>query len=606
MSMTATPRVPLDQLARLPSFYAPSVDWQGRRVAYYADHSGRMELYVLDLPDGSPRRVSNGEIPRSLHAGFVWNRAGTAIVFPKDAGGNEQHDLHRLDLAGGATTQLTDHPDCQEYPLEFSPDDQWLLVAANRQGQLNLWRIRADGSDYTRLTNYASPVFSGTWSNDGQWIAYNTNESTDLRNVDGYLMRADGSEQRRLFHVQDGTQDAVIAWSKDGRLLSVMSDASGVNRPGLLDLASGEVRWLGEEGVDESPAGFSDDGRWLVCLRNQDSEVRPVLYDTTTGAPRELVLPPGLAAGSDFALDDSALLLQYTTDDRRSSLLLYRLTDDTVTTLLPAEHGSIDPSVFVTSEHVWYRSADGLQIPALLYKPRDIPAGVRLPAIVNVHGGPTAQWLRGFDPFAQFLVDRGYVVLEPNVRGSTGYGREFREMNRLDWGGGDLEDVVAGAGYLTSLPYVDGGRLGLFGGSYGGFMTYLATVKRPELWKAAVAWVGITDLKLMYGESMPHFQYILRAQLGDPIEQAELWADRSAVNFAGALRARLLMLHGVNDPRCPVTQARAFRDALRALGRKEGEDFEYVEFADEGHGSTDIDQKLRAFTLLADFFERSL
>lgn len=606
MSTTTTSRIPLEELVRLPNYFFPSVSWGQDRVAYYADRTGRVELYVQDLPDCAPRQVGHGEMPRALHAGFVWNRAGSGIVFSKDVDGNEQHDLYRIEIDDGQVTRLTEHPDCQEYAAEFSPDDQWLLVATNREGQLNLWRMHPDGSDYTRLTNYPNPVGSGTWSNDGQWIAYNTNESADLRNTDGYIMRADGSEARRVFRVSEGTQDYVAAWHPEGRLLAVTSDASGDNRAGLLELETGAVRWLGREGMNESAAGFSRDGRWLLCLRNRESQVRPILYEVSTGAERELKLPPGIAAGSDFALDDTAILVSYSTEDRRPSLLLYRLADDTSQTLLPAEYGRIDPSLFVTGEHIWYQSADGRQVPALLYHPRDIPAGTRLPAIVHVHGGPTGQFFRGFDPFAQVLVAQGYVVLEPNIRGSTGYGREFRELNLRDWGGGDLEDVAAGAGYLQSLPSVDPARLGIFGGSYGGFMTYIASVKRPELWKAAVAWVGITDLRRLYDSSMEHFKYYLRAQMGDPDKLAALWSDRSAVHFAANLEARLLIVHGVNDPRCPIEQARIFRDALLGNGKTLGEDFDYVELAEEGHGSTDIDQRLRAFRLMTDFFARHL
>jgi dipeptidyl aminopeptidase/acylaminoacyl peptidase len=599
-------RVPLEELARLPSFYAPSVSWKQDKVAWYADHTGRIELYVAELPGGAARQISNGEPPRALHAGFTWNRAGTAIVFAKDVDGNEQHDLFRIDVDSGQVARLTDHPGCQEYPVEFSPDDAWLLVATNRGGQLNLWRIRADGSEYTQLTHYPNPVGAGTWSHDGGWIAFNTNESPDLRNTDGYVMRADGSEARRVFRVSEGTQDAVVAWSPDDRLLAVLSDASGVSRPGLLDVATGEVRWLGDEGVNESPAGFSTDGRWLVCHRNQDSEIRPVLFDVATGQRRELKLPPGLAGGSDFALGDTALLVAYTTEDRRPALLLYHLADDSWQVLVEPQYGGIDPSVFVTGEHVWYTSADGRSIPALLYRPRQIADGTRLPAVVGVHGGPTGQWFRNFDPFAQFLVDRGYVLLLPNVRGSTGYGREFRELNRRDWGGGDLDDVAAGAQYLKELPYVDQERLGIFGGSYGGYMTYMATVKRPGLWKAGVAWVGITDLKALYDSSMEHFKYYLRAQMGDPEQDAALWADRSAANFAANLAAKLLIVHGTNDPRCPIEQARLFRDRLLVAGKTPGEDFEYVELTEEGHGSTDVEQKLRIYRLLDDFFARQL
>jgi dipeptidyl aminopeptidase/acylaminoacyl peptidase len=274
--------------------------------------------------------------------------------------------------------------------------------------------------------------------------------------------------------------------------------------------------------------------------------------------------------------------------------------------ILAADHGSIDPSVFVSSEHVTYPSFDGLEIPALLYAPRDVDDGERLPAIVHVHGGPTGQFFRIFDLFAQFFVDRGFIVLAPNIRGSTGYGVEFRDAALRDWGGADLEDVAAGANYLETLPYVDPDRLVLFGGSYGGFMTLIAATKKPELWHAAVAWVGISDLHAMYEESEEHFKYFLREKMGDPEADAQLWRDRSAVNFAQDLKAKLLMIHGVNDPRCPVSQSRIFRDRLVELGYTEPDDFEYVELAEEGHGSQDIDQRQRVFRILGDWLDKTL
>ena len=129
---------------------------------------------------------------------------------------------------------------------------------------------------------------------------------------------------------------------------------------------------------------------------------------------------------------------------------------------------------------------------------------------------------------------------------------------------------------------------------------------QPSRARAAVAWVGISDLPLMYGESKEHFKYFLREQMGDPEGNRDLWADRSAINFAADLKAKLLMIHGANDPRCPVSQSRVFRDRLVELGRVEGVDFDYVEFEDEGHGSLDIEQKIRTFQILADWLEKAL
>lgn len=598
--------IPLEELARLPTFLLPTVSWQRDKVAFYWDKTGRMELHALDLASGEVTQVSHGQVPRSIRTGFVWSRDGQSVVFGKDKDGDEQHNLFRLDLQSGEVTQLTDNPDTQEHALEFSPDDEWLLVNANLKGQMNLFKLHLERQEYVRLTDHAFPAVNGQWSPDGSQVAYVTNETQNLVNRDVYLCQADGGNQRRLLHLREGSQDTLAAWSPDGKTLLVTSDASGDNRVGLCEVATGEVRWLTPEGLNEYAIKFSANGRYVSALRNQDSMVRPVVYDVATGEGRLLNLSPGFGVGASFFDDDNKLLVAYDTDTRRPELLAYDLTNDTHEVLLPAEYGSIDPALFVEHEYVHYTSSDGLDIPAVLYKPQNVSKGAKLPAIVIVHGGPTGQFFRNFNPYAQFLADRGYVLLMPNVRGSTGYGVKFRDMNLKDWGGGDLEDVAAGAAYLKSLPYVDADRIGVYGGSYGGYMTFIATVKKPDLWKAAVAWVGISDLHRMYESSMEHFKYFLRQMMGDPEADADLWRDRSAVHFMENLKAKLFIVHGVNDPRCPVEQARIARDRLLELGKVEGEDFEYVELGEEGHGSSDIGQKIRSYRLLADFMERRL
>jgi dipeptidyl aminopeptidase/acylaminoacyl peptidase len=609
------PRIPLEDLCRLPSFFFPLVSWKGDRVAFYWDKTGRLELFVMDLATRSVRQVSHGETPRALRTGFAWTRDDKEIAFGKDTGGNEQHDIYAIDVETSAVRQLTSDPSAEEHAGEWSPDDQWLLVNTNKRlpespdkpGQLNLWKVKRDGSSYVPLTRHAFPAFATGWSKDGTKIAYVTNEDmTDLKNRDGYIVDPAGGTPRKVWSVRKGSQDSFGGWHPDSRRIAVASDASGDNRVGILDTETGEVRWLSAEGIEEHPLRFSKDGKMLACVRNRESSVTPVIYDVATGKARTLKLPEGYAVGAQFFDEDRKLLVTYSTDVTRSSLVAYDLATDTYETLLDAEYGSIDRAVFVNAKHVYYPTFDGKQIPAILYTPKDIAPGEKLPAIVHVHGGPTGQWFRGFDPFAQFLADRGFVVIEPNIRGSTGYGVEFRDAAIKDWGGADLEDVAAAATYLKTLPYVDGSRLVVFGGSYGGFMTFIAATKKPDIWRAAIAWVGISDLHRMWDESKEHFRYFLREQMGDPEKDRALWRDRSAIEFAHQLKAKLLMVHGVNDPRCPVSQSRIFRDRLLELGKKEGRDFEYVELGEEGHGSADIQQKIRTFTILADYLDRVL
>ncbi|MCI4369025.1 MAG: S9 family peptidase, partial [Thermoplasmata archaeon] len=499
------------------------------------------------------------------------------------------------------------------FALELSPDDRSVLFLSNAPGrggrrQLNLWRVPADGGTPSQLTEYAFPVgFGGLagHSPDGRSIAYSANESEDLKNADIYVARSDGSSPERVLRVREGSVDGPASWHPDGHRIAVNSDATGTQRPGILDLGTREIRWLGKDGEDESVVEFSPDGRRLLTLRHHGVQIDPHVYDVDSGEGQRLPLDGGVTLRLAFAKDNDSVFCAFSSPTRRPEFVLLRPGQPT-TVLRAADYGSIDPTRFANCRVVRYLAPDGRSIEALLYSPPHIAAGARLPALVEVHGGPTAQFFRNFNTLAQCLVSRGIVLLQPNIRGSTGYGSEFRDLNRNDWGGADLSDVVAGAEYLAGLPFVDPTRVGVWGGSFGGFMTYLATVKRPELWKAACAWVGISDLERLYDESREHYQYYFREQMGEPQKNRELWRDRSAIHFADRLTAHLLMAHGVNDPRCPVDQARLFRDRLVELGRKEGKDFEYLELTDEGHGSADIEEKLRMYRTLSDFFARAL
>ena len=603
---SAGSRIPLEELVSLPSFYFPAVSYDRRKIAFYWDKTGAMELYVMDAQSGAePRQVSHGEVPRALRTGFCWTRDDRKIVFAKDKGGDEQHNLWLIDVETGQAEQLTDNPDAQEYPLEVGPDNRTLLVLTDLVGQLNLYAFDLETRQYTRLTDYANPVVGAKWSPDGRQIVYATSESSDLKNIDVYLMNADGSDKRRIVSLKDGSKDYFEDWSSDGRYISVATDFFGGERVGVYDTASGALRWLSPEDKTFYPGKFSPDSARLLAAHNEHAAINTVVYNVETGQQEPVELPPGMSYNADW-LDNDRLMVNIVTDVSRPELREYRLGDGASGTLLPAVYGSIDPAWFTPLEYVSYQSADGLTIYANLYRPRHLEPGRKYPAMVEIHGGPTAQFFRGFDPYAQFLADNGYIVIQPNPRGSTGYGVAFRDMALMDWGGKDLDDIEGAALYLKSLPEVDPERIGVWGGSYGGYMTFMAVTKKPHLWKAAMAWVGITDLKKLYDSSMEHFKYYLRQQMGDPETNADLWADRSAINFAHQMTAHLLIVHGVTDPRCPIEQARIFRDRLLELGKVEGRDFEYVELDEEGHGSTDIAQKTRMARTVLDYFQRRL
>jgi dipeptidyl aminopeptidase/acylaminoacyl peptidase len=647
----------LEALASLPSFHHPTATEDGDRVALYYDDTGRNELHVLDSETGERRRVSDGEVPRNARWGVEWSADGDQVFFHLDEDGNEQNDVHAIDVAGptAGETEPVVEMDGQVSLADVGDDGDTLLLGSTRDRQMNLYRHDLAADETTKLTDYERAAFGGVLSPDCERIAYATNESASFDNVDAYVAAADGTNPRNLGIGETGAEAAPADWGPEGERLLVTDNTEDVGRCGVYDLAADDVTWYGDLDAEESPVGFLPDGERFLALRTREAAIVPLVYDCGTGESRELDLPEGVATfPGEAMLDDDRVLVSHTTPDRRPALLAYDLATDEHETLLDAEYGEFDPDSFADAEYftfesdgaaesgpatAWTGDNETLEIGALLYdsdehresgarpssralRARERPsppsdhgsdedrsASHGSPLIVNPHGGPRAADYREFDLYTQFLVRRGYSVLKVNYRGSTGHGRAFVRELHDDWGGGEQADIAKAVRLVSEYDWIDDDRVGVFGGSYGGYSAYCQMTLYADLYDAGVAWIGLTDLEDMYENTMPHFRTeLLEKNLGTPEESPEVYDERSPVNYADEVSAPLLMVHGVNDRRVPVSQARIFRDALDDHGYVEGEDgdYEYVELGEEGHASSDIDQKIRFFHVLDDFLDRRL
>jgi len=617
--MATATEFPLEDLIRLPDFYNPVVSPDGDRVAFYYDETGRIELYVQDLDTGERERISDGNVPRNARYPIAWSRDGERIFFHEDEGGDEQNDVHAMDLDGEREPLVTLDGQC--VLQDVGPDGDSLLFTSTAGEQMNLYRHDLASGENEQLTTYDQPVWGAIYGPEGDRVAYVANETEDMENKDVYVASAeprsagnrtesgddaDGSNPRNLDIGEVGAEAAVTDW--DGDRLLVMDNSADLGRAGVYDLADDEVTWYGPGEYEERSIRFTPEGD-VLAMRTRGCSVVPVRYTAPDDDGEEFDLPDGVAstagAGTTgtFTADGRALTAFGTAADRQS-LVTYDLESGETETVIAAEYGDFDADEFADAEYVTYESHDGTEIDGLLYDSGQRPS----PAIVMVHGGPHAQTLRSFNAFTQYIVSQGYSIISPNYRGSTGRGREFKNAVHGDWGGAEQGDVAEAGRYLKDLDWVDEDRVAVAGGSYGGYSTFCQLTMYPEEWAAGVAIVGITDLLELYEESMPHFKTTLEEQLGDPEDEADFYRERSPITHVEEMERPICIVHGVNDPRCPISQARLFRDALEEMGWEEGEngDFEYHELGEEGHGSTDVDQRIRQQRILVEFIERRL
>jgi dipeptidyl aminopeptidase/acylaminoacyl peptidase len=262
----------------------------------------------------------------------------------------------------------------------------------------------------------------------------------------------------------------------------------------------------------------------------------------------------------------------------------------------------LGPDRIPPSQLVHYRSFDGKIISAFAWVPDNIQRDGSHPAIVLPHGGPTSQTVDSFNRAAAALVSRGYICIAPNVRGSTGYGVDFQRANYKDLGGGDLQDEVYGTKFLTETGYVDSKRIGITGGSYGGYMTLMAIGKTPDLWAAAVEQYGIINWFTMLQHEDPSLQAYQRSLIGDPVADRKVYEDDSPITFIRRAKAPLLVLQGDNDIRVPKQEAMQVVDILEKAGTVVAAHY----YPNEGHGFAKRENQIDAIRRTIDWFERYL
>ncbi|WP_227131257.1 S9 family peptidase [Halorubellus salinus] len=608
----------LEALASLPTLAHPTVSPDGSEVAFYYDDTGRNELHVLDLETGEREQWSDGEVPRNARWFVEWAADGDAIYFHLDEAGDEQNDIHRITRDGDVEPVV--EMDGQVMLQDVGEDGDTLLLGSSRDGQMNVYRHDLASGETTKVTDYDRAVWGSHLSPDGDRIAYSTNETDDFDNKDVYVADVDGSNARNLEIGETGAESLPVDWHPDGDRLLVTDNSEDLSRLGVYDLDADDMTWYGTGEYEEGGQFFTEDGQRIIATRSRDAINVPVVYDVETGDGREFDLPDGSAGigmGGDASIDATTVAVTHTTPTTRPELLAYDLDADDTETLVEPEYGPFEPEDFADAEYLTVES-DGVpdtpaeavdhdpyetfDIGALLYDSGERPS----PLVVNPHGGPRARDTKSFDLYTQVLAAMGFSVLKVNYRGSTGRGREFVEELIDDWGGAEQGDVATAAEHvLADRDWLDDDRVVVFGGSYGGYSAYWQAVQYPELYDASVAWIGLTDLEDMYENTMPHFKTeLMEKYLGTPSENPERYRERSPVEYVENVDAPMFLVHGVNDRRVPVSQARIFRDALDDADYAAGDDYEYEELGEEGHASSDQDQKLRMFRLLEDFLDR--
>jgi len=578
----------------------------GKSIAFISNISGRNNVWLVPAEGGWPVQLA---ISDQRQAAPAWSPDGKWIAYQSDYDGDEQWDIFLVSPKTGQVVNLTNTREIAEENPAWSPDGRYLAYMVKPKTssvfEIDVYdMVMRQVRHLTTGTPKDKLNFNPIWSKDGKWIAYTQQQA---KGTDSNIFIAEvASGKSTLLTPHNGEQlYAANAISLDAKKLLITSNAgNGFDNVGLLDVASKKIDWLTQDKWEVSGGEFSPDGHYVTWTANVDGNTDIYLHELAGGKNTVLPLPKGVnepgGSESAFTRDGSRLLYYHNGPNAPNDVWVYELASGKSRQITQSLVAGVRSEDMVEPYLVHYPSRDGKwTISAFVYAPYNLPRNGQHPAIVYVHGGPTAQTVNSFNRFVQYVANQGYIVIAPNYRGSTGYGKEFQQANLFDMGGGDLQDVLAAADWIKQTGYVDPKKLILMGGSYGGYMTMMGVTKAPELWAAGVPIVPFVNWFTEIQNEDPVLQQSDLATMGDVEKNKARYQDRSPINFVDQIKAPLLLLAGGHDPRCPKTESQQVVDAIK----KRGGVVDYKVYENEGHGFARVENQIDAYRRVADFLK---
>ena len=578
----------------------------GANVLVATDKSGVFNAAALPIAGGEAKPLTTSTTNAVFAISYF--PADDRILVSSDGGGDELSHIYVRE-ADGTLKDLTPGDKHIAQFVGWAGDGKTFWLATNERDPQMFDVYAYDAATFTRkLVFENSGFFPSAISPDGHWLALD--KQTTAADSDVYL--ADLTKPAKQTPVLVTQNDAVIAYAAyeftpDSKQLVFGTDEHGeFTQAWTHDLATGQKAELIKAEWDVMFVTYSSTGRYRVSAINEDASTRLTILDQTTSTPVALSgVPAGDINGVRFNRDETKIAFTVASDTSPSDVFVADLSTGAATRLTTNLNPAIDETMLVDGQVVRYKSFDGLDIPAILFMPKGASADAKVPAVIDVHGGPGGQSRKGYTAQYQHLVNHGYAVLRVNNRGSSGYGKTFFHMDDKRHGEVDLDDVVYGKKYLQTLDWVQGDKIAIMGGSYGGYMVAAALAFRPEEFTAGIDIFGVTNWVRTL-ESIPPWwgaqKDSLYDEMGDPAVDKERHTRISPLFHAANIVKPVLVIQGANDPR--VLQVES--DELVAAVRKNNVPVEYVIFPDEGHGFLRKENRITASDAYLAFLNQHL
>jgi dipeptidyl aminopeptidase/acylaminoacyl peptidase len=599
-------RYGFDRYSSVRIAYGPSIAADGQHVSFISDITGVPQAWILDLVNN---RIDQLTVFSERVSSAVFSPTGKTLAFSMDPGGGERHQIWTLDMKNLAAKKLTVGDEWIRVFGSFSPNGESVCYASNERNEkfFDIYTYALGTGEKNLVLQNDATNYPLDWVDRDRilFTKANTNRDNDL-----YLLWPETAETAHLTQHSGEASFDYAGHAKDMSTLYVLSNKDReFQQPATIDVGTGHLDYLVEEDWDAIGGRISPDDNSLAYFRNVDGASRLHIYDlkkkhdsVVEGLPLGSFESPVVAGRNlmDWSPDSKHLIFSLQGPRHNLNLWLYDTGDKSVRQATYVPSAGISSTSLVEPEGLRFPSFDDQLIPVWVYR----PASGRgpMPTVVYVHGGPESQETARFNIIVQYLVNRGFLVLAPNVRGSTGYGKKNVHLDDVEKRLDSVRDLDYLVKWAVGKGLSKGDRVGIVGGSYGGFMVLSALTEYPDVWAAGVDLVGIANFETFLENTARWRRHLREAEYGSLEKDRNLFKRISPIHHVDKIQAPLLVIHGANDPRVPIAEAEQIVERLKRLGRP----VEFLRFEDEGHGIAKIPNRIKAYTAIGDFLERTL
>ena len=600
----------IERYLNVRSAYGASFGPRGERLAFLMNTTGVPQIWTLTEPREWPEQRTFAD-ERVTFASFSPERP--ELAFGMDEGGNERAQLFRLDTETGEIENLTATPDAKHRWGGWSHDGERVAFTSNRRDEA-VFDVYVQGRDETG--DDARLVYDGDgwltlsgWSPDDSKLLVSQAHSNFDQDL--YTLDIESGDLDHLTPHEGDVRHTSASWAPDGEGIYLVTDRdSDTLSLAYLDIETLEFETVVDgDGWNVDGIALDDETGRFVYSRNVEGFTELTVGEFADEDPTEFEtfpepdLPGGVSGGVSFGPDAKRLACSTTGDTVNTNVFVVDVETGETERWTLAPTAGIPPETFRESELVHVESFDGLEVPGFLSLPdggnraERSPDGV--PVIVDIHGGPESQRRPSFSSVKQYFLHRGYGYFEPNVRGSSGYGAEYASLDDVEKRMDSVADIEACVDWLADHPAIDPDRIVAMGGSYGGFMVLASLTEYPDRWAAGVDVVGIANFVTFLENTGEWRRELREAEYGSLDEDREFLESISPINTVDELEAPLFVLHGANDPRVPVGEA----EQIVERAREQGVPVRKLIFEDEGHGFSKLENRIEAYSAIADFLD---